>query len=64
MLILTRKIGDTVVIGDEVSIRVLAVESHDRVKLGCSAPEDVSIYREEIYQKIQKIKSVNLPNTA
>ncbi len=52
MLILTRRIGETVVIGDDVNITVLGVKGN-QVRLGVNAPKDVSVHREEIYQKIQ-----------
>ena len=52
MLILTRRIGETVVIGDNVNITVLGVKGN-QVRLGVNAPKEVSVHREEIYQKIQ-----------
>jgi carbon storage regulator len=53
MLILTRRIGETLMIGDEVTIKVLGVKGN-QVRLGVNAPKDVSVHREEIYEKIQK----------
>lgn len=53
MLILTRRIGESVVIGDDVSVTVLGVKGN-QVRLGVNAPRDVSVHREEIYAKIQK----------
>jgi len=53
MLILTRRIGETVVIGDEVDVTVLGVKGN-QVRLGVKAPRDVSVHREEIYQRICK----------
>lgn len=52
MLILTRRIGETVVIGDNVNITVLGVKGN-QVRLGVNAPKEVSVHREEIYQRIQ-----------
>ena len=51
MLILTRRIGETVVIGDEVDITVLGVRGN-QVRLGVKAPREVSVHREEIYDRI------------
>ncbi|MES1943373.1 carbon storage regulator [Salinisphaera sp. PC39] len=52
MLILTRRIGESVVIGDKISVTVLGVKGN-QVRLGVNAPRDVSVHREEIYAKIQ-----------
>jgi carbon storage regulator len=52
MLILTRRIGESVVIGDDINITVLGVKGN-QVRLGVNAPKDVSVHREEIYQRIQ-----------
>lgn len=52
MLILTRKIGETIAIGEEIKITVLGIQGK-QVKLGITAPEKVSVYREEIFKKIQ-----------
>ncbi|OOF61995.1 carbon storage regulator CsrA [Rodentibacter sp. Ppn85] len=53
MLILTRKVGESVLIGDDISITVLNVRGN-QVKLGLQAPKEVSVHREEIYQQIKK----------
>lgn len=53
MLILTRRVGETLMIGDNVTITVLGVKGN-QVRLGVNAPKDVSVHREEIYQRIQK----------
>ena len=52
MLILTRRVGETIRINDDISIQVLSV-SGQQVKLGIVAPLDVEVHREEIYQRIQ-----------
>lgn len=56
MLILTRRIGETLMVGDEVTITVLGVKGN-QVRLGVNAPRDVAVHREEIYDKIQSEKS-------
>lgn len=53
MLILTRKSGEAIIIGQDIKITVLAIQGK-QVKLGISAPERVEVYREEIFRKIQK----------
>jgi len=53
MLILTRKSGESISIGSDIKITVLGV-SGKQVKIGVSAPEKISVYREEVYRKIQK----------
>jgi len=55
MLILTRRVGETLIIGDDVSVTVLGVRGN-QVRLGVDAPKDVAVHREEIYQKIQSEK--------
>jgi carbon storage regulator len=56
MLILTRRVGETMVVGDDVFITVLGIKGH-QVRLGINAPKEVSVHREEIYQKIQEEKN-------
>jgi carbon storage regulator len=51
MLILTRKIGESIVIGDNVKFTVLGVEGR-QIRLGIDAPRDITVHREEIYDKI------------
>lgn len=53
MLILTRRIGESVVIGDDIKLTVLGVKG-SQVRLGIDAPKSVSVHREEIYERIQK----------
>jgi carbon storage regulator len=52
MLILTRRVGERLMIGDEISVTVLAVKGN-QVRVGVHAPSSVSVHREEIYDKIQ-----------
>ncbi len=53
MLILTRRVGETVMIGEDVSITVLGVKGN-QVRVGINAPREVSVHREEIYRRIQE----------
>jgi len=55
MLILTRRVGETVYIGDDIQVMVLEVKG-GQVRLGIAAPEEVAIYREELYERIKKEK--------
>jgi len=53
MLILTRRVGETVMIGDEVTITVLGVKGN-QVRVGINAPKSVAVHREEIYERIKR----------
>ena len=57
MLILTCRVGETLMIGDNVTVAVLGTKG-SQVRLGVNAPRDVSVHREEIYERIQKEKEV------
>ncbi len=52
MLILTRRVGETVVIGEDVSVTVLGVKGN-QIRLGINAPKDVAVHRQEIFDRIQ-----------
>ncbi len=52
MLVLTRKLGEVLRIGDGITVKIVEIKGK-QVKIGISAPVDLSIYREEIYEKIQ-----------
>jgi len=53
MLILTRRVGETVMIGDDVTVTVLGVKGN-QVRIGVNAPRDVAVHREEIFERIKR----------
>jgi len=58
MLILTRRVGETLMVGDDVTVTVLGVKGN-QVRIGVNAPKEVSVHREEIYMRIQAEKGSN-----
>ncbi|MCQ1856932.1 carbon storage regulator CsrA [Haemophilus sputorum] len=58
MLILTRKIGESLIIGDDVEITVLSVRGN-QVKLGVNAPKEIAVHRQEIYERIKAAEDNN-----
>jgi carbon storage regulator len=62
MLILTRRVGETVMIGDDVTITVLGVKGN-QVRVGINAPKSVAVHREEIYERIKREQQGESPST-
>lgn len=58
MLILTRRVNETLMIGDDIALTVLEIRGN-QVRLGVKAPKNISVHREEIYQKINPDKDAN-----
>jgi carbon storage regulator len=59
MLILTRRLGESVMVGDDVSITILAVKGN-QVRVGINAPKHLSVHREEIYRRIKDADSADI----
>ncbi len=60
MLILTRRVAETLIVGDDVRVTVLAVKGN-QVRIGIDAPMDVDVHREEIYQRIERERARKEP---
>ena len=63
MLILTRRVGETVMIGDDVTVTVLGVKGN-QVRIGVNAPKEIAVHREEIFERIKREEQHNLPRVA
>jgi len=61
MLILTRRVGETVMIGDDVTVTVLGVKGN-QVRLGVNAPREIAVHREEIFQRIREERESGPPS--
>ncbi len=62
MLVLTRKVGESLIIGDNIKITICAV-NNSQIRVGIQAPKDIEIHREEIYEKIKKEKEGSEKNS-
>ncbi len=63
MLILTRRVGETLMIGDNVTVTVLGVKGN-QVRIGVNAPKEVAVHREEIYERIKREQDISGNNSA
>ena len=63
MLILTRRIGETLKIGDNIDVTILSIRGN-QIRIGINAPRDVSVHREEIYTRIKEEEKLKLPGAA
>lgn len=55
MLVLTRRVSEALIIGDDITITILSIKGH-QVRIGIDAPENVSVHRDEVYERIQADK--------
>jgi carbon storage regulator len=62
MLILTRRVGESLMIGDDVNVTVLGIRGN-QVRIGVDAPKNVAVHREEIYERIQQEKTDDAPSS-